>query len=169
LNLRQYTIIHDFVDPATGKNALGKRKLIRGEISFFLKPGESMPLGIQSVYILQDDEALVLRSLEEFVDTFTTKINSASNKLVQGSAASGAVQRRPGDKWMIHGPTEFVPPIEVEVVAHRRAIPLDENEGVYIRDVSNGSVRAVIGKTTMLRENEEVSVFLCLNFFSSLR
>ena len=37
--------------------------------------------------------------------------------------------RQPGDRWMIRGPAEYVPPVEVEVVTKRSAIPLDENEG----------------------------------------
>jgi major vault protein len=62
------------------------------------------------------------------------------------------VNRAPGDRWMIRGPTEYVPPVEVEVVTRRTAIPLDENEGVYIRDVKTGRVRAVIGQTYMLTQ-----------------
>lgn len=41
---------------------------------------------------------------------------------------------------MIRGPTEYVPPVEVEVVCERKAIPLDENEGIYVRDVKTGKV-----------------------------
>ncbi len=41
--------------------------------------------------------------------------------------------RNPGDRWMIRGPTEYVPPVEVEVVTKRTAIALDENEGIYVK------------------------------------
>lgn len=64
--------------------------------------------------------------------------------------------RRPGDRWMIRGPSEYVPPVEVEVVARRKAIPLDENEGIYIRDIKTGRVRAVCGQTYMLTQDEEL-------------
>lgn len=57
---------------------------------------------------------------------------------------------------MIRGPTEYVPPVEVEVVATRKAIPLDDNEGIYVRDIRTGKVRAVLGQTYMLKENEEL-------------
>ena len=50
------------------------------------------------------------------------------------------VDRRPGDRWNIRGPVEYVPPTEVEVVMKRQAIPLDENEGIYVRDVKTGKV-----------------------------
>ena len=81
--------------------------------------------------------------------------------------------------WMIRGPTEYVPPVEVEVVAKRwvvlalllhsmtahfffflltysKAIPLDDNEGIYVRDCKSGKVRAICGKTYMLNHNEEL-------------
>merc|ERR1711998_372809 len=36
------------------------------------------------------------------------------------------------------------------------AIPLDENEGIYVRDTRSGKVRAVIGSTYMLQPQEEL-------------
>lgn len=39
------------------------------------------------------------------------------------------ITRRPGDRWMIRGPSEYIPPVEVEVTDRRKAIPLDNNEG----------------------------------------
>ena len=42
---------------------------------------------------------------------------------------------------MIRGPLEYVPPVEVEVVTKRKAIPLDENEGIYVRHIKSGKVR----------------------------
>lgn len=64
--------------------------------------------------------------------------------------------RSPGDRWMIRGPGEYVPPVEVEVVARRTALPLDENEGIYVRNIKTGKVRAVIGETFMLNQDEEM-------------
>ena len=52
-----------------------------------------------------------------------------------------ATERKPGDRWMIRGPVEYVPPVEVEVLMKRQAIPLDENEGIYVRDIKTGKVR----------------------------
>ena len=64
--------------------------------------------------------------------------------------------RKAGDKWMIYGPIEYIPEISVNVLEMRKAIPLDANEGVYVRDLTSGQVRAVIGKTYMLKANEEL-------------
>jgi len=57
---------------------------------------------------------------------------------------------------MIRGPVEYVPPVEVEVVTKRTAIPLDENEGIYVRNVKTGKVREVTGETYMLNQDEEL-------------
>lgn len=51
------------------------------------------------------------------------------------------VLRRPGDRWMLRGPLEYVPPATVEVLRKQHAIPLDENEGIYVRDMKTGKVR----------------------------
>lgn len=57
---------------------------------------------------------------------------------------------------MLVGPQEYVPPIEVEVVKRQKAIPLGDNEGIYVRDRITGKVRSVVGTTYMLTQNEEL-------------
>jgi major vault protein len=52
--------------------------------------------------------------------------------------------------------SEYIPPTQVEVVTRRKALPLDENEGIYVRDIKSGRVRAVIGETYMLTQDEEL-------------
>uniref|UniRef100_A0A4W5PDM0 Major vault protein n=1 Tax=Hucho hucho TaxID=62062 RepID=A0A4W5PDM0_9TELE len=133
LSSRQYCVILDPVGP-DGKPQLGQKRVCKGERSFFLQPGEHLEEGIQDVYILSEEEGLVLRALSR----------------------RGGVQRRPGDRWMLRGPIEYVPPAAVEVMLRRQAIPLDENEGIYVRDIKTGKVRAVIGHTYMLTQDEEL-------------
>jgi major vault protein len=36
----------------------------------------------------------------------------------------------------------------------RKAIPLDENEGIYVKDIQTGEVKAVSGQSYMLGANE---------------
>lgn len=57
----------------------------------------------------------------------------------------------PGDRWMLYGPGRYVPSIEVEVIETRIKIPLDKNEGIYVRDNKTGNLRAVIGESYMLK------------------
>ncbi|XP_063396183.1 major vault protein-like [Mytilus trossulus] len=137
LTSRQYCIILDPSDEH-GRPQLGRKKLVKGECSFFLLPGERFERGIQNVYVLGEDEGVILRATESFKDT------------------DADVERKPGDKWMIRGPAEYVPPVEVEVIMKRTAIPLDENEGIYVRDIKTGKVRAVTGETYMLNQDEEL-------------
>jgi len=57
---------------------------------------------------------------------------------------------------MIYGPRDYVPPVEVEIVEKRKTIPLDDNEGIYIRDIKTGKVSAHIGGSYMLQSHEEL-------------
>jgi len=136
LTTRQYCVVLDPVD-ANGRNNLGKRELRKGETSFFLNPGERLEGGRpQNVYVLDSEEALLLCARESLKD--------------------GSDNRKPGDRWMIFGPTDYVPPVAVDVLEKRRAIPLDENEGIYVRDIKTGRVRAVTGQSYMLSSYEEL-------------
>jgi len=135
LNSRQYCYILDPVDEK-GVQQFGKRELKRGEVSFFLRPGERLEAGIQDVHILADEESLLLRARTVFKEK------------------DGV--HPPGDLWMLKGPCEFVPTVEVEIVEKRKAIALDENEGIYVRDRKTGKVRTVMGESYMLKPNEEL-------------
>jgi len=44
----------------------------------------------------------------------------------------------------------------VEIVERRKNIPLDENEGIYVRDMKTGKVSVVRGKSYMLQPHEEL-------------
>eukprot|EP00092_Neocalanus_flemingeri_P005149 GFUD01005538.1.p1 GENE.GFUD01005538.1~~GFUD01005538.1.p1 ORF type:complete len:863 (-),score=254.03 GFUD01005538.1:183-2771(-) len=139
LTNRQYCVILNPVG-ANGYPQLGAKKLIKGEKSFFLQPGELLEKGIQDIFVLSDNEGILLRAREAFEDTFVQP----------------PVNRQPGDKWMLKGPQEYIPSVEVEVVTRRKAIPLHENEGIYVRSTKTGQVRAVKGQTYMLDEDEEL-------------
>jgi len=64
---RQYCVIQNPVDDK-GVPQLGRRKLVKGEKSFFLMPGETLEKGIQSVYVLGEDEGLILKANETYKD-----------------------------------------------------------------------------------------------------
>lgn len=136
LTIRQYCVL---VNPVIDNvQHLGREQLRVGEQSFFLLPGEELRDGIQNVTVLADDEALLLQAKEEFTD----------------DRADESVIRKAGDRWMVYGPCEYVPPVQVLILESRKAMPLDENEGVYVRDTKTGLVRAVIGETYMLKPTE---------------
>ncbi|XP_008151059.2 major vault protein [Eptesicus fuscus] len=137
LGPRNYCVILDPVGQ-DGKNQLGQKLVVKGEKSFFLQPGEKLERGIQDVYVLSEQQGLLLRALQP---------------LEEGEGEE-KVSHKAGDHWLIRGPLEYVPSAKVEVVEERQAIPLDENEGIYVQDVKTGKVRAVIGSTYMLTEDE---------------
>jgi major vault protein len=132
---RQYCVVLDPIGK-DGKPQLGCKELRKGLCSFFLQPGERLEQGIQNVHILGAQEALLLRARESY--------------------AEGKEKRSPGERWMIHGPCDYIPPVEVEIVEKRQFIPLDENEGIYIRDITTGKVRAHVGESYLLKANEEL-------------
>lgn len=57
---------------------------------------------------------------------------------------------------MLYGPGRFIPSVEVEVIETRIKIPLDKNEGIYVRDNKSGSLRSVIGESYMLKAHEDL-------------
>lgn len=41
---------------------------------------------------------------------------------------------------------------------YRKSIPLNENEGIYVRDIQTGKVRSIMGpQSYMLQANEELN------------
>ena len=109
LDSKQYCVVLNPVDLKTGKNRLGARDLRKGETIFFLQPGEELEGGIKNIYLLEENQALLLKAKEKLDD------------------------HNPGDKWMVFGPCSYIPPVEVEVLETREIIPLDKNEGLIIK------------------------------------
>jgi major vault protein len=136
LNENQYCFVRNPYDAKNGKIRYGIRELRRGQASFFLHPGEELEAGIKDNEVLAVDETLLVRAVAEFKD--------------------GDTVRLPGSKWLVQGPCEYVPPVEVEVITKRKAIALDKNEGIYVRDLQTGKVSMISGTTYILKAHEEL-------------
>lgn len=129
------------VNPWDGKaNLMGKKVLLCGPKAFFLQPGEELDGGIRNSFILGDDEALLLSAIENYTEVCQDK----------------EVRHVAGDRWLMNGPCSYVPPVEVNVIEKRKAIPMDQIEGVYVRDVKTGAVRVEKGHTYLLQAHEEL-------------
>jgi major vault protein len=138
LSNRQYCVILDPYDEKARSNTWGSRVMRKGEATFFLQPGESLDGGkVKNVEVLTEDEALLLQATEDATDTENQK-------------------RKAGERWLILGPREYIPPVTVKIVEKRKKIPLDENEGIYVRNKQTGEVRMETGKTYLLEAHEEL-------------
>ena len=72
------------------------------------------------------------------------------------SFKDGDVDRKAGEIWVIRGPRNFIPTINIEILEKRAALPLGDNEGVYVRSKKTGEVRLEKGKQTFLLQPDEV-------------
>eukprot|EP00296_Roombia_truncata_P007928 JP446387.1.p1 GENE.JP446387.1~~JP446387.1.p1 ORF type:complete len:309 (+),score=78.86 JP446387.1:93-929(+) len=184
LTSRQFCVLVNPVDER-GRPQVGKRQLIRGEKNFFLYPGEVLEKGVQNVFVLGQEEALVLKAKEEceeelpassaqrgmlgiplipllgakveaihlvmsifFVLNVLTRGVSWAIEAVQspvvaslvvlllaftlGGRQSGKVKRGPGQRWMVYGPLEYLPSLEVDVVEKRKAMVQIEALNLYL-------------------------------------
>ena len=102
-----------------------------------MEPGEILESEIEQAKVLGDDETILLKANKEFTDD------------------EGTV-RTAGEIWLIKGPREYIPPCEVEMLEIRRAIPLDENEGIYVRNNETGEVVSQKGSTYVLKASESL-------------
>ena len=94
---------------------------------------------IKNILVIHEDEALVLKAKVNYVDKKTKKEHKA------------------GSTWLVRGPQDFIPDNEVRVLEKRKAQPLAENEGLYVRDLWSGEVKLVRGpQTYLLKEHEEL-------------
>lgn len=136
LTSREYCIVENPYDDE-GKPQWGKKEVRVGEQTFFLKPSENLIGKTQKVFILDENDALILEANEDFYDD------------------EFRVHRRARENWMIKGPREYIPNINVDVKREQKARALDSNEGVYIRDLVSGRVKAVTGEKILLKDTEE--------------
>ncbi|KAI3388828.1 hypothetical protein SNEBB_006544 [Seison nebaliae] len=136
LSSREYCYIENPIDEH-GNIQLGKKKLVKGEISFFLQPGENIVGMIQKNNVLANNEALSIRCDEKFT-------------------CERGVERKPGELWQLCGPLEYVPPVEVTVIKRSSAIPLTRHQGIYVRNLRSGDVQLIRGQTYMLSPYEEL-------------
>jgi major vault protein len=63
--------------------------------------------------------------------------------------------KKAGETWMIRGPCNFIPTVDIEILEKRYALPLGDNEGVYVRSKSTGEVRLEKGKQTFILKPDE--------------
>jgi len=97
VNKREWVVIQNPVE--NGRPQYGKKKILRAENgNFFLQPGEKL-VSTNSVQVLTADKALLLQAVKPF-DEMTEL---------------GTIHRKAGEQWILPGPREYWPPLEVKV------------------------------------------------------
>lgn len=80
---------------------------------------------VQDAYVLGEEEALQLTCREAFEDdnvsSPSSPIDSHRTLSIRLCSLQG-VQRQPGDRWLWYGAGEFIPPLQVRVLAKKRAV-----------------------------------------------
>jgi major vault protein len=103
VNRREWVVIQNPVE--NGSLQHGKKIIIRGEKNFFLQPGEVL-LATNSVHVLTADKALLLQAVKPFEE----------------NTAQGRITRKAGEVWILPGPAEYWPTLDVKVVSTLPAI-----------------------------------------------
>eukprot|EP00906_Rhabdomonas_costata_P002467 RCo003912 len=141
LKSNEFCVVVNCYDPEIQSIVLGRRQVRCGERSFFLHPGEVLENGVERMFLLTENSAVLLQALDAHEDT-----DDSGNK----------VMRSAGDKWCVNGPRTYFPTVHVKVLEQRWATPLAQHEGIYVRDQRTGKVRVEKGKTYMLLPEEEL-------------
>ncbi|KFU88831.1 Major vault protein, partial [Chaetura pelagica] len=138
LGPRQYCVVLDPVGP-NGQPQLGQQRVIKGEKSFFLQPGERLQAGIEDVYVLSEDEGLLLQALQTIKDT---------DEVAHGDTWSSRISwETPGRNTPVAAPSACNPPSQCSQVLPVPGSPL---RWLCLQ------VRVVTGQTYMLTESEEL-------------
>jgi len=136
LSNREYIRVTNPYSTEKGCIQRGCSEIRMGEQTFFEHPDECLGEK-ERIKVLSSDESMVLKANREYQDKFAN------------------VTRKAGEKWLLKGPGEYYPSIDVNVLETRHDLALDASEGVYIRDLLTGEVRAVIGENVVLSADEE--------------
>ncbi|KAG5479342.1 hypothetical protein LSCM1_04599 [Leishmania martiniquensis] len=107
-----------------------------GKQSFMMQPGEHCTRPLTAL-VLREDEALLHVALQTYTEADGTR-------------------REGGSRWLVYGPRQYIPPVYARVVERRHVININENCGVYVRNLHTGRVRSVFGEPFMLSADEQL-------------
>ncbi len=155
----------------------GQRRVIEGEASFFLHPGEVMEVpdpipgdsfhqaaqgvGYQLTEYLFGSAGIPAKERESYLKRCIRKKHVLGRReglhvqALEGLAeeqpqGSEAVQRKAGHTWLVSGPRTYVPCDKTRILKKVKAISLSQGEGIYIRDLIKGVVRLYKGSRELM-------------------
>ncbi|KAG5480104.1 hypothetical protein CUR178_06156 [Leishmania enriettii] len=135
LSATQYCVVLNPVG-ADGTARTQQAEVRVGKQSFMIQPGEYCTRPLRML-VLREDEALLHVAMQTYTE------------------ADGTV-REGGSRWLVYGPRQYIPPVYARVVERRHIININENCGVYVRNIHTGQVRSVFGKPFMLSADEQL-------------
>lgn len=148
LKENQYVVVLNPIDPKTKKYRHGDREIRKGPAIFSLNIGEDCeqyPNGkggtviILDAYLLQKEEGMIMEAQHSFHD--------------QG------IDRTAGDRYLITGPCQYIPHKYERLIKTVKMLSLGEYEGVYIKNMTLGTVRLEEGpKSVMMASDEQLYV-----------
>jgi hypothetical protein len=141
----QWLVIVNPYNPESGTYEMGSRKILKGPLMYSMKRYESV-VSKSSTYVLQKSQSMSLQATHDHEDT------------VEENGKMIVVQRKAGEKWLLKGEATVIPTIHQKVVMKPSpAISIQQNEGVYILNLSTQEVRLVEGpKSIFLDVHEEL-------------
>ena len=111
----QYAIILNPYDVKVDDIKHGDREVRVGPTIFSLHPGEELEhRKIRNEYVLVQDKGLLMKAIRDFKE--------------------GEIKRKAGDRWIVEGPTHYIPHKYAIVEQPVKAISLGRDEGIYIKD-----------------------------------
>lgn len=97
-----------------GTHRYGEKELRIGEIQFFLNPGEYLESGFNQVYVLEENDCLLLKAKRTFEEA--QEYEDINEELKESQPKKGGKVRKAGETWMIRGPCNFIPTVNIEVI-----------------------------------------------------
>jgi major vault protein len=132
----QFAVINNPFN-ATKKDIVhGDREIRPGPAIFSLYPGEYLEGGqIYNEYVLAQDTGLLIQATRNFDDS--------------------GKPRKAGDRWIIEGPTHYIPHKYATVEKVVNAISLAKDQGMYIKNIRSGEIRLERGPKSFLLSPQE--------------
>ncbi len=138
VNDTQFVVVHNPYNLQEGDIREGEKDVRVGPKTFSLRPGERLDeKGIQTVFVLTDSDALLLRAQKEAPHP------TSPDKMIPA-----------GTEVLVRGFCRYVPHKDVEIVEQRQSISLSAEEGKYVQNDDTGLVRLATATELFLEQNE---------------
>jgi major vault protein len=127
-----YCIVENPVD-AQKNIQYGDREIREGPLNFSLHPGEKLSVSPTKEHVLTKYEGLLIKATDDFD------------------------AHKAGDKFVVKGPTTYIPSKHEHIVSNVNAIPLSDTDGKYVQNEDTGDVTLVKGpQDYFLQPNEKL-------------